>query len=604
MSEEMLNYYNRELAYLRRQGAEFARAYPKVAGRLRISEEAVEDPHVSRLLEGVAFLTAQIRQRLDGHFPELAEILMGTLYPDYQAPIPSMTVLQLEAGSAQTHVASLSPHQFFETVVEQMPACRFQSSAEYELAPISVTAAKFENSPFDAPLPAGAEGAQSAICLRLKAPVSLREINASNLRFYLHGQVHQSHELYDLIHRTGLGFAVVSSTDRRQLAYFPAEAVSPMGFADDEALVPYSERSFAGFRLLVEHFLFPEKFLYAHLGGLAGHWPDTTEVDLYIYLSETSAELEKSFIADHMRLWCVPVVNWFDETLEPIRREDGEHEYRLVPRFQNAEAFEVIGIDAVSLINSGKARELAPYYGMGHPRWQDEMNVFWHSQRRSSDWAGGQYEPGTETYLTLVDKSFGEQNDNALPNDEMLVVKARCCNRNLPGRLPFGGGNPRFRAVAEPLIEHASALIAPTSTVRPEVGDASRWQFVRHLNLEHFSGEDAAERLKAVLQLHDFRGTPESRALIEGIEDVKVIRAVARVGSGVRRGVCQGSEIRIQFSKPRYAGASVYLFSAVLDHFFAQFAQINTFTRLRIRLSGHSQDYHVWPARSGERELL
>ena len=88
MSDELLQYYNRELAYLRRQGAEFAKTYPKVAGNLRVSDESVEDPHVSRLLEGVAFMTAQIRRRLDNHFPELTDILMGNLFPDYLAPIP------------------------------------------------------------------------------------------------------------------------------------------------------------------------------------------------------------------------------------------------------------------------------------------------------------------------------------------------------------------------------------------------------------------------------------------------------------------------------------------------------------------------------------
>lgn len=604
MSEELLKYYNRELAYLRRQGAEFAEAYPKVAGRLRISEEAVEDPHVSRLLEGVAFLTAQIRQRLDANFPELTNILMGTLYPDYQAPIPSMTILQLESSASQTQTALLAENQAFETAVEQMPSCRFQAPGQHLLAPIEVVDAQFENSPFMAPRPAGVANAQSVIRIRLRSPISLKEMDAPHLRFYLHGQAHQSHELYDLIQRMGLGFALAPANDLRQLRFFSPEQILPVGFSPEEALVPYGQRSFDGYRLLVEHFLFPEKFLFAQFDGLRGQWPDTTEADLYIYLGEGSVEQEKSFVADHMRLWCVPVINLFEDTLEPVRRDDSEHEYRLVSRYQNADAFEVVGVNSVSLINNDKIRELAPYYGLGHPRWQNDIGIYWHVQRRNADWAGGQYEPGTETYLALVDKRFAEQDASALPSDETLLVRARCCNRNVPARLPFGGGTPRFRTVSEPLVESAAALLAPTATVRPELADASRWQFIRHLNLEHFSGNDASYRLKAVLHLHDFRQTPESQALIDGIVEVSIKRVVARVGAGVRRGVCQGSEILIRFSKPRYAGTSIYLFSAVLDRFFAQFAQLNSFTRVRIRLTGRNQDYQVWPARVGERELL
>ncbi|TVP60212.1 MAG: type VI secretion system baseplate subunit TssF [Halomonadaceae bacterium] len=604
MSEELLHYYNRELAYLRRQGAEFARAYPKVAGHLRVSEEAVEDPHVSRLLEGVAFMTAQIRQRLDGHFPELTDILMGTLYPDYQAPIPSMTVLQLTPARAQTHCVPLKPDQAFETRVEHMPHCRFQAPGKHHIAPIRVTQGSFQNSPFEAPRPDGVEAAQSVIRLRLKGPVSLKETNAPDLSFYLHGQTQQSHELYDLILRSALGFALVPVNDRRQVQFFPATAIQPVGFSPEEAMVPYSQRSFEGYRLLVEYFLFPEKFLFARLQGLAGQWPDTDEVDLYIYLGAGSNTQEKNFIPEHMRLWCLPVVNLFHDNLEPVKADGSQHEYRLVPRYQNADSQEVVAVDRVSLVNNDRSRELAPYYGLGHPRWQNDIGVYWHSQRRPGQWAGGHQEPGTETWLSLVDRRFNGRDLSALPKDESLLIRARCCNRNVPSRLPFGGGAPRFQAISEPLIEQASALLAPSATVRPALGDASRWQFVRHLSLSHFAGHDACDRLKAVLQLHDFQQTAESQALIDGIDQVTIAPAVARVGDGVRRGLCHGSEITITFSQSRYAGTSIYLFSAVLDRFFAQFAQLNSFTRVRIRLSGQNQDYHLWPARMGEGALL
>lgn len=604
MSEELLQYYNRELAYLRRQGAEFARAYPKVAGRLRVSDEAVEDPHVSRLLEGVAFLTSQIRQRLDGHFPELTDILMGSLYPDYQAPIPSMTVLQLTASRAQTHCSPLTEGQAFETRVEKMPDCEFRAPGEHYIAPVTVESADFQNAPFDAPRPPGTEGAQSVITLRLSAPTPFSEIDLPWLRFFLHGQAHLSNELYDLIHRTGLGVAVSPVSDRRQLTFLPAHRIRPVGFDESEALVPYSKRSMEGYRLLTEFFLFPEKFLFTQLDQMSGCWPTSKEIDVTFYLSESSSELEKSFQAEHMRLWCVPVVNLFEETLEPSPLDDTRHEHRLVSRYRKADAFEVVNVASVSLVNSGKIREMAPYYGLGHPRWQTDLDLFWHLQRRPADWVGGQMEPGTETILSLVDNRYENRDLDAIPDDEALVIKAQCCNRNVPDRLPFGGGDPTFKAVSEPLIDKAVALLAPTSTVRPELEGASRWQFIRHLNLEYFTGDDACERLKAVLQLYDFRQTPESRAMVEGIEKVEVRRVAARVGKGVRSGLTQGTEFRITFSRPRYAGTSIYLFSAVLDRFLAQFAQLNSFTRLRIRLSGHSRDYHAWPARAGDRELV
>ena len=46
MNDELLKYYNRELAYVRHLGKDFAEKYPKVAGRLKLSDETIEDPHV------------------------------------------------------------------------------------------------------------------------------------------------------------------------------------------------------------------------------------------------------------------------------------------------------------------------------------------------------------------------------------------------------------------------------------------------------------------------------------------------------------------------------------------------------------------------------
>src|SRR5205809_901704 len=79
--EDFLRYYHGELTYLRRMGAIFAERYPKLAGRLELSPHDCADPHIERLLESFAFLTARIQRRLDGEFPEFTSALLGVLYP-------------------------------------------------------------------------------------------------------------------------------------------------------------------------------------------------------------------------------------------------------------------------------------------------------------------------------------------------------------------------------------------------------------------------------------------------------------------------------------------------------------------------------------------
>src|SRR3984885_6934806 len=115
MSESLLPYYNRELAAIRSLAAEFALAHPKVAGRLRLSPDSVDDPHVARLLEGVAFLGARVQHRLDDEFPELTDALLGVLYPHYLAPIPSVAITRFAADPGLEGAAHLPSGLAIET---------------------------------------------------------------------------------------------------------------------------------------------------------------------------------------------------------------------------------------------------------------------------------------------------------------------------------------------------------------------------------------------------------------------------------------------------------------------------------------------------------
>ena len=186
-----------------------------------------------------------------------------------------------------------------------------------------------------------------------------------------------------------------------------------------------------------------------------------------------------------------------------------------------------------------------------------------------------------------------------------MQVQALCSNRNLPAYLPFGGGEPRFliRKHAD-VIKEVRCLMAPTASVRPALQEASRWQLVNHLTLNHFTGSDALHRLKETLQLYDFRCTPESKALIDGICALRISSGSARVSQQGRTAVCSGSEILLEFTQSSYAGSGIYFFANILDVFFSQYATVNSYTRLSVKLKEHEQLYHRWPARCGTKVLL
>src|SRR5947209_13505066 len=105
MDGRLLSYYERELRYLREVGAEFARDFPKIAGRLSLEEFTCADPYVERLLEGFAFLAARVHLKLDAEFPRFTQSLLQTVYPQYLAPTPSMCVVQLQPEPNETSLA-------------------------------------------------------------------------------------------------------------------------------------------------------------------------------------------------------------------------------------------------------------------------------------------------------------------------------------------------------------------------------------------------------------------------------------------------------------------------------------------------------------------
>ena len=98
MADDLFRYYENELRYVRKQAADFALKHPRAARRLMLgtdpSTEECPDPHVERLIQAFAFVTAGVHRHLDDDFPELTAALLGVVAPQLLAPIPSMAIVQ------------------------------------------------------------------------------------------------------------------------------------------------------------------------------------------------------------------------------------------------------------------------------------------------------------------------------------------------------------------------------------------------------------------------------------------------------------------------------------------------------------------------------
>src|SRR5215212_764939 len=217
MRDELLGYYERELIFLRRMGADFARRYPKIASRLLLDEEKIEDPHVERMIEAFSFLSGRVALKLDDELPEITESFLNVLYPHYLAPIPSMAITQFSFGSPND---KLMTTQMVErgTRLNSRPVdgtpCQFQTTFDVDLVPIEVLSASLES---NTPKDTRGKYADSYIKLSMRCfgNANLHEMKVGGtdkrpefLRFYIDGDPQLVFPLYEIIfnHSTNVEF--------------------------------------------------------------------------------------------------------------------------------------------------------------------------------------------------------------------------------------------------------------------------------------------------------------------------------------------------------------------------------------------------------------
>jgi type VI secretion system protein ImpG len=379
----------------------------------------------------------------------------------------------------------------------------------------------------------------------------------------------------------------------------PPGSISPVGFERDEGVLPYPAQSFIGYRLLTEYFSFPAKFLFFDIAGLSAKTlvAAGNKLEIFCYFNRSFAEIERSISAENFALFCTPMVNLFHQRAEPIQLHHGVAEYRIEPDARRRGATEIYSVDRVVATSpAGESLEYRPFYALQHG--SSDTRRYWHAARRTSSVGG----PGSDVFLSLVDTDFAPD----APANWTLSVETTCSNGDLPSRLPFGGGNPRLALVdGNSAVASVACITAPTPTVRMRNG--GRWKLISHLTLNHLSlvdHADGAEPLREILRLYDFRDSPETRAVIDGVLSVQSRSGMARAPSRDTPAFCRGIDVAIEFDEQRFTSSGLFLLASVLERFLSLYCSINSFARLTATVRGRAGVLRRWPARAGDQVLL
>lgn len=597
--EELLRHYEQELTHLRKMGVEFARSYPKVAGRLELSHDGCADPYVERLIESFAYLTARIRYNLDGQFPEIPAALLNILYPHCTSPVPSISVARFEVDPTQGKLTSgyvIPKHTPLLAQAHQGQTLRFRTCYPVTLMPVEVAEAAYETPEQFDHLELRRDIA-SAIRLRI-VPMkgSLAELDLKRLRFHLNGEPMLVHAVYRLLFGQNVRVALLPEGSQRPII-LPEESLRPVGFGADEDVLPHPRIAHPQYRLLQEYFSCPEKFLFLDLDNLDRHG-SAKSFDIY-FLFDRVPSGRPAVGRDTFALGCTPVINLFRKISEPIRISHLRTEYPLVPDMRREATTEIHTIERVS-VSSDPAEEavvVEPFFSYSHRSIARDARAYWYARRVASE---RKDIPGSEVMLSLVDLSFKP----SLPAAQTLFAHLLCTNRHAASGLPSGALLQMEEAAPVAQVE---MLRKPTQQVDSPLTGMAYWRLVSHLSLNHLSLSDDHESLRAlreILLLYVHQEDPSHHHQIMGIREMRCRKVTRRIGGDAWRGICRGTEITLTFDEERYVGGSAFLFASVLNHFFALYTSINSFTQLNARSAKQEGIWKQWPAMVGEQEIL
>jgi type VI secretion system protein ImpG len=611
MRDEVLEYYERELAYLRRSGSEFARQYPKVGARLQLEPTRCEDPHVERLLEGLAFLTARVHKRIDDDVPEIAQALLDVVHPNATRPLPSMAMVALEPDVEQ---ASLTSGYTVPTgtALYMRPSggvtCRFRTCASTTLWPIEVSEVQWL--PAER-VPGATQHAASAgvlrIALRTSVPgLRFAQLGITRLRLTLAGDSRLVAALYELLgaRATGVLLRDGSGAEART-RLLPASALEPIGFEPDASMLPTTRRALSGYELLRDYFAFPEKFFGFDVQGLdtLDDVGDTLELCVpfdRLPHEEWRTLLERELARDTIRLGCVPIINLFPQASEPIVVTQQRLHYRVLPDAYQRENLDVFSVDQVIAVEPSQQspRRFRPLHAYRHGEIEGASDeCCWLATRKAS---AHRAEHGGDVWLAFADRDARP----VRPPVAALTARLTCSNGDLPSRIDLLDDGRDFLLSGSAPVAGIRALVRPTPSAPPAARGAHLWRLVSALTLSQLSlVDDGPVGLQALLRLHVHRRSASAEQQIMGLTQLVSRSTHARITRGFDVGYVRGRQVELELDEQAFAGGSAYLFASVIERFLGLYVSVNSFTQLVARARTRAHPLREWRPRAGWKPL-
>lgn len=581
-------------------GKQFAQRNPALAPFIG---DGSRDPDVERLLESFAFLTGRLRQRLDDELPELAHSLMNLLWPNYMRSLPAFSIVQFDPIQETEGCITLARGSMVESVAVEGTVCQFQTCFDTKVYALQLDGVDYA-------IKNG--GAVLSLKVSLNGKGDLIGAPLDSLRLHLTGERYISQMLYLCLLRHLDDIQLIPLNEKGEpftdsngnvlgTKTIGSENVKAVGFAEDEALLPYPANTFRGYRYIQEYFAFQDKFLFVDVEKL--NVLKTLPEDLLkqskgmmIRFNIRKANMQRiQPTTENIRFYCTPVVNLFPHNAMPINFTGADNEYHILPTVNTPGHYEVFSVDKVIGWSNtrNEYKEYVAFESFEHDASfdVDEVKPFYFVRKEKSI-----THDGLDTYLRFASK------DGNLFSGDTLSIDLTCTNQNLPAKLNVGDICVATEEIPDNLV--FKNIVPPTTSYAPPIETGFLWRIISNMSLNYLSLADV-EPLKVVLETYDFpryydqQKERVSRRLLAGLKDIKY-KPVDRLYKGLP---LRGIRTELTIDPEGYIGdGDLFLFTSMLNEFFVLYVSLNSFHELVVH-STHNQTYK-WPLHIGQQALL
>lgn len=545
------NYIEQEVSALHRELAQFEQRHPDIAQKLQLLGGHPKDPDMTLMLEGIALLMARLQQRLDSNYDAIAEQLLNIMAQEVTSPLPAAAIIELLQLKNRTHINLDADSQFIVNS-EHEGQQDFRTPFTVSIPPWQVESANLSRGPFPLPttMTEGARVGLQIVCSTELAGLAIPPIEQQQLDFYINPQAPLSNLLFDLMAGPAAQILIgngetYSVVDCKQLL-LPA-------FADQCRLLNRDERLFPALQLLREFFAYPDffRFLRLPLHSVSERLA-SSQLVIWLLFEDCPEPLLKHVTEDHIKLRCLPIVNLYEQLMEPINMNDEHVQYPLKnnPRYPNSRVYQVLSVKDVT--DPSNIHALTPISDCA--RGDQCSELYWNFLRRSSE----------DSLIFMDTRPF-----RASQHGRIISSRCLCYDMSTHELPPYTPIKPLFDC----LPGSTAQVLVRSWSVRGLEDHRPGWLLLSSLLLNPrnlFCGDNIEERLSNIMALFFRQDSGLESSIINAIKSIVCEQEVCPVSHNTHRHmVSLGCRFEIRLKTPTFNNLPSLLFLRFIEQLLA-----------------------------------